>query len=305
MKLSIATSQFPVSSDLDANAREVLKQMRQAKDCDAHVVHFCEGALSGYAGVDFQSFEGFDWARLKANTLRVLELARELQLWVVVGSSHPLSGDHKPHNSVYVINSGGVIVDRYDKRFCASNGIGESGELALFTPGNHSTLFEIRGLSAGTLICHEYRYPELYRDLKRRGVELLFHSFHAGNVPAQRLQAMQREVGAENHKFNSGDTYPEITMPATMQAAAASSHLWISCSNSSAPHSCFGAFFVRADGVITGRLPRNTTDLLITTIDTEQPLYDSTRAWRERSMAGKFHSGSIVEDPRSKNRSEL
>nr|WP_295111519.1 hypothetical protein [uncultured Caulobacter sp.] len=37
-------------------------------------------------------------------------LAGELGLWTVVGSTHRLSAPHKPHNSVYVIDaSGGVL----------------------------------------------------------------------------------------------------------------------------------------------------------------------------------------------------
>ena len=45
-------------------------------------------------------------------------LANELDLWVLLGSTHQLTGLHKPHNSLYVIDSVGEIVDRYDKRFC-------------------------------------------------------------------------------------------------------------------------------------------------------------------------------------------
>src|SRR5207244_5325721 len=61
--------------------------------------------------------------------------------------------------------------------------------------GNHFSLFEIAGVRCGALICHEYRYPELYREYKRRGVELMFHSYHAGHVTAERFQAMRDAVG--------------------------------------------------------------------------------------------------------------
>ena len=116
---------------------------------------------------------------------------------------------------------------------------------------------------------------------------------------------MQAQVGPEHHRLNKGTTYPEITMPATMQAAAASNHVWISCSNSSARHSCWSAFFVRADGVVTGRLRRNTAGILLSTVDTRAPIYDSTSAWRGRVMRGLLHSGRTVRDPRSKNRTRL
>jgi predicted amidohydrolase len=279
--------------------------MHQAKKRGAHVVHLCEGSLSGYAGPDFDSFHGFDWALLKNCSQQVMQLARELRVWILLGSSHRLSGRRKPHNCVYVINDRGEIVDRYDKRFCAGDRSGKTDDLAHYTPGDHFTVFTVRGIRCGMLICHDYRYPELYREYKKRGVQLIFHSYHAANVQRGRLRALRAQVGREFHGLNNGTTLPEITMPATMQAAAASSHLWISCSNSSARESCWPAFFVRADGVITGRLRRNRAGILISTVDPRQPLYDSTNAWRERAMRGMFHSGRTVRDSRSKNRTEL
>jgi hypothetical protein len=94
-------------------------------------------------------------------------------------------------------------------------------------------------------------------------------------------------------------------MPATLQAAAASSHVWISASNTSARESCFPAFFVRADGVITGRLRRNRAGVLLTRLDTKEPLYDSTVAWRGRAMRGIHHTGRLVRDARSRDRTRL
>jgi hypothetical protein len=94
-------------------------------------------------------------------------------------------------------------------------------------------------------------------------------------------------------------------MPATMQAAAASNHVWISCSNTSARHSCFPSFFVRADGVITGRLRRNTAGVLLSTVNTKEHLYDGTAGWRDRAMRGVFHTGTLVRDKRSDDRTRL
>jgi predicted amidohydrolase len=93
-----------VSSDIRANAKYILRQTRKAKHSGAHVARFCEGALSGYAGSDFDSFEGFDWTALKDCSQQILERAGELEIWVLLGSAHRLSGRRKPHNCVYVID---------------------------------------------------------------------------------------------------------------------------------------------------------------------------------------------------------
>lgn len=305
MKLRVATCQFPVSADVRENARHVARQMLRARRRGAHVAHFCEGALSGYAGTDFTSFAGFDWELLRRCSEQVLGLARELRLWVLLGSSHRLSGRRKPHNSVYVIDDGGRLVDRYDKLFCAGDRAGRTGDLAHYSPGDHFCVFTLRGIRCGVLICHDYRYPELYREYKRRGVQLMFHSYHAGNVSPQRLELLRREVGARFHRMSRGTTLPAITMPASMQAAAASSHVWISCANTSARESCWPSFFVRPDGVITGRLRANAAGTLLSTVDTAQRIYDSTAAWRGRAMRGIFHSGRLVRDPRSEQRRRL
>lgn len=130
---------------------------------------------------------------------------------------------------------------------------------------------------------------------------------HHGAVAVVRVATCQFPVSSDLESVNAGSTftYPGITMPAAMTTAGASSHLWISCPNSSAPESLWPSFFIRADGITLGRLRRNRPGVLMSTVDTEEELYDSTAAWRDRALAGVFHSGTLVNDPRSTNRTEL
>lgn len=302
MGLRVATCQFPVSADIRRNLEHITRQLREAGDRGARVAHFPEASLSGYAGVDFASHQGFDWALLEDSVRAVLSLAGELGVWVVLGSAHRLSDPHKPHNSLYIVDDHGRLVDRYDKRFCAGSASADDGDLAHYSSGNHFSVFEIDGVRCGALICHDYRYPELYREYKRLGVDLMFHSFHAGGLDAERFAGMRSYVGAALDGLNPGGTLPGITQPATMIAAAASSHVWISCPNSSARQSCWPSFLVRADGVVTGRLRLHTAGVLVSDVDPAMELYDSTVAWRNRAMAATFHSGPLVRDPRSDNR---
>lgn len=305
MKISIATCYFPVDADVRRNSRYVMRQMRRAKDQGADVAHFPEACLSGYAGTDFHSYKGFDWNSLDTCTRQILDLSRELRLWLVLGSTHRLTGLHKPHDSVYVINDRGMLVDRYDKMFCSGDRRGRTCDLAHYSPGNHFSVFTLKGIRCGVLICYEYAFPELYREYKRRGVQLMFHSYHAGHASRSRVKFLQREVGTRFLRLNRGSSFPEIRMPAAMQAAATSNHMWISCSNTSARQSCFPSFFVRADGIVTGRLRRNTPGVLISSVDTNERLYDGTAGWRDRAMRGVFHTGGLVRDKRSEDRTGL
>ncbi len=303
----VATCQFPVSARIEANLGYVTRQVHAAKRRGADVAHFPEAALPGYAGTDFETFAEFDWDALRQATAEVLRCAREAGIWVVLGSAHRLGDGHLPHNSLYVIDDAGQVVDRYDKRFCSGTPDGRSGDLAHYSPGDHASVWVINGVRCGALICYDYRFPELYREYQRQGVDLVFHSFHAGGIPAARVTEIGAAIGPEFARANQAatHTYPGITMPAAMTAAAASNHVWISCPNSSAPQSLWPSFVVRADGITVGRLRRNVAGVLVTTVDTEQDLYDSTAAWRARAMTGVLHSGTLVSDPRSADRTTV
>ena len=105
--VGVATCQFPVSAEIGANLRWIRRQIRIARQQGAHVAHFPEAALSGYAGTDFDTFAGFDWDALRSAMSEVLDCARRTGLWVILGSAHRLTGGHKPHNSLYIINDSG------------------------------------------------------------------------------------------------------------------------------------------------------------------------------------------------------
>ncbi|HUZ52749.1 MAG TPA: carbon-nitrogen hydrolase family protein [Streptosporangiaceae bacterium] len=128
--LRVASCQFPVSADIRANLRQVERQMSMASERGARVAHFPERALSGYAGTDFETFEGFDWTGLSEAAAEIAGHARRLGMWVVLGSAHRLGGARKPHNSLFVISDAGQVVERYDKRFCSGAPGERSGDLA-------------------------------------------------------------------------------------------------------------------------------------------------------------------------------
>lgn len=134
----------------------------------------------------------------------VLDLAREYRLWGVLGSAPRLTTPHKPHNSLYIIGDSGEIVDRYDKMHCSLDRAEKSGDLARYSPGNHFSVFSIKGARCCALIFHAYRYPELYREYKRRSVRLAFHSYRAGNIPPERFATMRGNVGEDFAGAQSG-----------------------------------------------------------------------------------------------------
>jgi len=100
-KLRIATCQFPVGGNPVENAKYIRDFMHQAVADGAHLLHTSEACLSGYAGIDMPSFEKYDWEALRHETASLRKLARDLKLWLVLGSAHFLDAQSKPTNCVY------------------------------------------------------------------------------------------------------------------------------------------------------------------------------------------------------------
>lgn len=221
--LKVATCQFGVGKFIKRNSQWIQKFLQQAHRARADIVHFPECALSGYVGTDFPNFDGYNWTALKEETKKIMALAGKLRLWVVLGSTHRLTPDrnirgqaepNKPHNSLYLINPEGKIVDRYDKRFCTK------GDLKRLTPGNRFVYFTINGVKCSLLICFDLRFQEIYRQLYKQKVNCIFQSFY---------NARQKGPSVHTH-----------IMRQTMQCHAATNHFWVSMANASGYYSQIG-----------------------------------------------------------------
>lgn len=284
--LRVATCQFSVEADIEHNRRSIVRQIEQAAAQSAQVAHFSECALSGYAGVDIPDIAALDWDQLTSATRDIQQAAKRHKIYVLLGSTHRLSGDHKPHNSVYVIDPKGNIAGRYDKRYCTGLCEPQSTmDLAHYTSGDHFTTFRVSGVTCGVLICYDYRFPELYREYKRLGVDVMFQSFHNA-----------RATVVADPKYNIWKTI----VPATMSCRAAENHFWVSANNSQARPSRWASFAVRPDGQIVGRLSLHRPGVLITDMPIGKDLYfDAPGPWRDSTIKGQLHSGKLVTDPRS------
>ena len=286
--LKVATCQFAVGKDIKRNAKHICEFLRKAAKNKADIVHFSECALSGYVGTDFPSFDGYDWELLKEETLKIMALAGKLRLWVVLGSTHKLFESNKPatrmagkpHNSLYLINPQGKIADRYDKRFCTRQ------DLRRLTPGNHFVFFTINGVQCSLLICFDLRFPELYRQLYKQGVNCIFQSVY---------NARQKGPSVHTHIIRQ-----------TMQCHAATNHFWASCANSSAYYSPYPSCFIQPDGKIVRQLKANRPGMMINTVDLSKKFYDPMAGFRDMVIAGALSNGpKIIRNPRSKNRTIL
>jgi len=277
--IKVATCQFAVGANVHRNGRQIVKQIGQAKNEGADVVHFPETALSGYAGKDYKSWDGFDWGGLVEETERIQQVAKQRKVWLVLGSAHRLTGRNKPHNSQYVIDPKGKIVDRYDKCFCTS------GDLKHYSCGDHLSTFTVNGVKCGLLICYDVRFPELYRAYQKQKVQLMFQSFY-------------------NARKQSANIHTSI-MPTTMRARAATNYFWVSANNSSGYYQSWSSFLCQPDGEVVKTLPRHRAGVMVNTVDTNAGFYDASGPYRDRAMKGVLHSGKPVKDARSRDRKKV
>ena len=278
--LKIATCQFAVGVSVERNSQAICGLLRKAKKAKADIVHFSECALSGYVGTDFPNFDGYDWGLLKEETQKIMALASELRLWVVLGSTHGLTEPNKPHNSLYLISPQGKIVDRYDKRFCTP------GDLRRMTPGNRFLNFTVNGVKCSLLICFDLRFPEIYRRLYEQKVNCIFQSFY---------NARQKGPSVHTH-----------IMRQTMQCRAATNHFWVSMSNSSGYYSPYPSCFIQPDGKIVRQLRQNRPGLMVNKIDLSRKFYDPMVGFRDMAIKGKLSNGGKgIKDLRSRNTASL
>ena len=275
-KLKIATCQFAVGASIKRNSQRICEFLHKAKKSRADIVHFSECALSGYVGTDFPNFEGYDWELLKCETEKIMSLAKRRGLWVVLGSTHRLTGPNKPHNSLYLINPNGKIVDRYDKRFCTT------GDLRRLTPGSRFVNFTVKGVKCSLLICFDLRFPEIYRELYKQGVKCILQSFY---------NARQKGPSIHTH-----------IMRQTMQCRAATNAFWASMANPSAYYSPYPSCFIQPDGKIVKQLKQNRAGIMTNTVDLRKEFYDPMKHFRELAINGILdNSSENISDPRLSN----
>jgi len=100
------------------------------------------------------------------------ELAKDLGVWILLGSLLVRISDEQAANRSILINSNGDVVTSYDKihMFDVDVGDGQSyRESKLYRPGESVIVTDTPWGSLGLTICYDVRFPYLYRALAHQG----------------------------------------------------------------------------------------------------------------------------------------
>lgn len=180
--LVIACAQMKISEDSHENASRMVQMMKTAAKKGVRLIHFPEGALSGYVKSQINDWNSFNWEVLDRELERIRLAAAQTGVWVVFGSVFHLPFPYRPYNSIYVVDNLGNLRARYDKRL-----ISNSELKCWFTPGEAPVTVSVDGWKVGLATCIEINFPELFMEYDRLGTEVILCSSYSDNPAFQNL----------------------------------------------------------------------------------------------------------------------
>ena len=178
----VAAVQMKFANTIAGNLEKIGRTIRSATRRGADIVLFPECAVTGY-GYDFSSLTPVE-VRASLNVLS--GMAARYRVNLLVGS--PVFRRRHLENCLVAFDRDGRVVHCYAK--CQLT----EADRRFFSPGNSIALFELDGVCATAIICHERRYPELVRLAVMAGARVLFHP----NAGMDTLAVSRRKRGGRD-----------------------------------------------------------------------------------------------------------
>jgi predicted amidohydrolase len=189
--LRVAAVQMRSAPDLDANVRRTVELLKRCAGQKVDVAVFPECSVSGYFGDYIPKLSARE---LKEAESRLAAACRELGLWAVVGT--PVREGGKLFNSAVVLDEAGRVRERYHKVQLAERWP---------DPGDHLSVFRVKGVPCSIIICHDERYPELVRLPVLAGARVVFYLSHESPLAQEHklgpYRAQIQARAAENGVF--------------------------------------------------------------------------------------------------------
>ncbi len=287
-RLRMAVAQTTLREDprnsvqLRESGREIRRLMREAHEAGARLVHFPEGAtcsphkrimsIDGPEKVGLADWERVQWDVLQQELNETAALARELQLWTVLGSVHRLMPPHRPHNSLYVISDRGEVVTRYDERMLSQTKL-----TFMYTPGSLPVTFQVDDLRFGCSVGMECQFAEVFSEYERLDVDCVLFSTAGPGTPN-----------------NKG------VFATQAQALAAMNSYWVSYAT---PGQDEGApsGLISPRGEWLGQCPQP-SEPAVAVVDLDDSEPNLARPWRRKARAGIYEPHLVHNDARSNDR---
>jgi predicted amidohydrolase len=197
--LRLALVQRAASLDPDEN-REAVRSLVTALERDTGLVLLPEAFMRdfGPAGSDISAYaEPLDGPFVAA----LHELAKQQGGTVVAGMFETSEDPARPYNTLAVVDRDGLRASYRKIHLYDSFGYRESDRLTAgpVTP----VIVEVDGVRVGLMTCYDLRFPELARELVRRGAELLVapSAWVAGPGKVDHWRTLVKARAIENTAF--------------------------------------------------------------------------------------------------------
>jgi predicted amidohydrolase len=189
--LRVAAVQMRSRPDIDANVKHLVALLKKCAADKVDVAVFPECAVSGYFTDYIRKLSAKDLDRAETALCRA---CKELSIWAIVGM--PVRQGDKLYNSAVVIDDKGSVRERYHKVQLAE---------PWPEPGDHLSVFRVKGVPCSIIICHDERYPELVRLPVLAGARVVFYLSHESPLAAEHklgpYRAQIQARAAENSVF--------------------------------------------------------------------------------------------------------
>lgn len=175
MSFIAACVQSTATPDIQHDIRILTDLIREAAAKGARFIATPEYC----AGLDTRDGKMFPVAFVEAEhpVLPAMQgLAKELKVWLLVGSIGVRAPDGKIFNRSFMISPSGAIAARYDKIHLFDIDLGEGRsyrESATIEAGKSAVIAPCVEGSIGLSICYDIRFPHLYRAYAQAGAELI------------------------------------------------------------------------------------------------------------------------------------
>lgn len=156
------------------NEKKIFKQLSEALQDKPDVICLSELFLSW--GKDFYA------GKVKQEEIKQYQNFAKINNVNIILGSVALESDNtdKTTNTSFVINRNGNIVGRYDKihMYTVNKPNYKLDENDDTIPGKNLGIFELDNVKIGVGICFDLRFPEYFRELTKRGAEIIFLPSH-------------------------------------------------------------------------------------------------------------------------------
>ncbi len=181
-----ACLQLNSGSDLAVNLATVLDRVTEAAKSGAHLILTPEYSLM-MDGSGRVMREGALAADGGATLVELQNLARQHNVWLLIGSLTLKTGEERIVNRSYLISADGKIVATYDKIHMFDVTLPDGKvirESSSYRPGDSAVIATTPWGNLGMTVCYDLRFPQLFRAVAQQGAQFI-------SVPS----SFQRQTG--------------------------------------------------------------------------------------------------------------